>query len=161
MIYKIKSIRRFIIGRYRLIMLNRLSFNLEVKEGFFCGKNCFFSRKNNVKIGSNFYMGNNCHIAANAEIGNDVLFASYVSLVGGDHKIDNINSTIRESGRDILKTIFIENDVWIGHGSIIMHGVTIQNGAVIGAGSVVTKDIPSNEIWGGNPAKFIRKRILS
>lgn len=160
MFNKIKSLIRFLIGRYRLIKLNRLSFNLHVGKGFYCGKNCFFSRKNNIRIGDNFYMGNYCHLSANASIGNDVLFASFVSLVGGDHKIDNIKSTIRESGRDILKTIVIENNVWIGHGSIIMHGVTIQNGAVVAAGSVVTKDIPSNEIWGGNPAKFIRKRIL-
>ena len=52
--------------------------------------------------------------------------------------------------------VVIENDVFIGAHSIILKGVTIGEGAVIGAGSVVTKSIPANEIWGGNPAKFIR-----
>jgi acetyltransferase-like isoleucine patch superfamily enzyme len=124
------------------------------------GKNCFVSRKNSISIGKNFYMGNYCHLAADAKIGNDVLFASFVSLVGGDHKIDNLSTSIRKSGRDVFKPIIIEDNVWIGHGAILMHGIIISTGAVVAAGSVVTKDIPENEIWGGNPAKFIRKRKM-
>lgn len=53
----------------------------------------------------------------------------------------------------------IGNDVWIGYGSIIMQGVTIGDGAIIAAGSVVTKDVGSYSIYGGNPAKFIRERF--
>lgn len=41
--------------------------------------------------------------------------------------------------------------------SLIVNTVTIGNHAVIAAGSVVTKDIPSGELWGGVPAKFIKK----
>lgn len=103
-------------------------------------------------------MGHNCHLSANAIIGDDVLLASYVSLVGGDHNIDNIDGPIRSSGRGEFRTITIENNVWIGHGAIIMHGVKIGSGAVIAAGAVVTKDVPSNAIYGGNPAKLIRYR---
>lgn len=55
--------------------------------------------------------------------------------------------------------IVIGNDVWIGRESIIMPGVRIGDGAVIGAYSVVTKDVPSYSIVGGNPAKFIKKRF--
>lgn len=54
--------------------------------------------------------------------------------------------------------VIIGDDVFIGTNSLILKGVTIGNRSVIGAGSVVTKDIPADEIWGGNPAKFIRKR---
>ncbi|WP_366520909.1 DapH/DapD/GlmU-related protein [Mucilaginibacter sp.] len=103
-------------------------------------------------------MGNYCHLSANAVIGNDVLFASFVSLVGGDHKIDNIDVPIRLSGRDEFKTITIGDNVWIGHGAIVMHGINIETGAVIASGAVVTKDVPANAIVGGNPAKFIRYR---
>ena len=55
--------------------------------------------------------------------------------------------------------VVIENDVWIGHGAIIMDGVKIGNGAVIGAGAVVTKDVEPYAIMGGVPAKLIRYRF--
>lgn len=132
--------------------------NLKIGKGFFCGKSCFCSTKNQITIGQDFYMGSYCHLSANAKIGNDVLFASFVSLVGGDHRIDGIDVPFRLSGRDELKTIIIEDNVWIGHGAIIMHGVRIGSGAVIGSGSVVTKDVEKNAIVGGNPAKHIRYR---
>ena len=47
--------------------------------------------------------------------------------------------------------------MFIGTSCIIGKGVTIGENSVIAAGSVVVKNVPSNEIWGGNPAKFIRK----
>ena len=55
------------------------------------------------------------------------------------------------------RTVEIGDDVFIGAFSIILKGVRVGDGAVIGAGSVVTKDIPSREIWGGNPIRFLRK----
>lgn len=51
------------------------------------------------------------------------------------------------------------NDVWIGRESIIMPGVKIGDGAIIAAYSVVVKDIPPYAVYGGNPAKFIKKRF--
>lgn len=53
----------------------------------------------------------------------------------------------------------IGNDVWIGMGATILNGVTIGDGAVIAAGSMVTRNIPPYEIWGGVPAKQIKKRF--
>lgn len=53
--------------------------------------------------------------------------------------------------------VIIEDDVFIGTNCIIGKGVTIGARSIIAAGSVVVKSIPSDEIWGGNPAKFIRK----
>ena len=54
----------------------------------------------------------------------------------------------------------IKDNAFIGANTVICNSVTIGRNAVVGAGSVVTKDIPDNEIWGGNPAHFIKKRIL-
>lgn len=51
--------------------------------------------------------------------------------------------------------VTIGNNVFIGMNAIILKGVTIGNNVIIGAGSVVTRDIPSNEVWGGNPARKI------
>lgn len=156
----IKWLRRMLVGCFRFLRLKTQNLNLKVGKEFYCGRGCFVSRKNNIIIGDFFYMGNYCHLGANAKIGNDVLFASFVSLVGGDHQIDHIKGPIRKSGRDNLKTITIEDDVWIGHGAILLHGVTIGKGAVVAAGSVVTKDVEKNAIVGGNPAKLIRYRKL-
>lgn len=57
---------------------------------------------------------------------------------------------------DIIKPIKIGNNVYIGTGSIILPGVTIGDNVIIGAGSVVTKDIPSNTVFAGIPARFIK-----
>ena len=53
--------------------------------------------------------------------------------------------------------IRIADDVLIGAKVIVLKGVTIGARAIVGAGSVVTRDIPADEIWAGNPAKFIKK----
>ena len=55
--------------------------------------------------------------------------------------------------------IIIDDDVWIGYGSIIMSGVHIGQGAIVAAGAVVTKDVPPYMIVGGVPAKEIRYRF--
>jgi acetyltransferase-like isoleucine patch superfamily enzyme len=48
------------------------------------------------------------------------------------------------------------DNVFIGAHSIVLKGVTIGENSIIGSGSVVTKSIPANQIWAGNPAKIIR-----
>jgi galactoside O-acetyltransferase len=55
------------------------------------------------------------------------------------------------------KPIHIQSHAWIGMNVIILKGVTIGEGAIVGAGSVVTKDVPSWTIVGGNPAKVIKQ----
>lgn len=55
------------------------------------------------------------------------------------------------------KPIYIEDEVWIGGGSIITQGVTIGKGAVVAAGSVVTKNVDAHTVVGGIPARFIKK----
>lgn len=122
------------------------------------GRNTFFGKGRKIIIGEHFFCGRLCHISAPAKIGCDVMLASNVALVGGDHQIDQIRGPIRLSGRDEFREINIEDDVWVGHGSIILHGVRLGKGCVIAAGSVVTKNVPPMAIYGGNPAKLIRYR---
>ncbi|MCX6158494.1 MAG: acyltransferase [Ignavibacteriae bacterium] len=91
-------------------------------------------------------------------------------LIGGGCKIYDTDFHPLESKNRIIghpnsfksnkKEVRICKGVFIGGHSIILKGVTIGNNSIIGAGSVVSKNIPPNEIWGGNPAIFI-KRIES
>jgi hypothetical protein len=55
--------------------------------------------------------------------------------------------------------VTIGNDVWIGHGAIVLPGVSVGTGAIIGAGAVVTRPVPDYMIVAGNPARFIRRRV--
>nr|WP_285890903.1 DapH/DapD/GlmU-related protein [Mesobacillus maritimus] len=52
--------------------------------------------------------------------------------------------------------VVIEDGVFIGGGSFILKGSHIGKDSIIGAGSVVSGRVPPNEVWAGNPAKFIR-----
>ena len=56
--------------------------------------------------------------------------------------------------------VILKDNCFIGANVVICNAVTIGENSIVGAGSVVTKDIPDNEIWGGNPARFIKKRIV-
>lgn len=116
------------------------------------------------------YCGYDCKII-NCQIGAFCSLADGVIIGGVQHPIEWASSSsvfyyerngvkkFAEYRRaEDLRTI-IGNDVWIGERAIIKAGVHIGDGAVIGMGSVVTKDIGAYEIWGGNPAKIIKKRF--
>jgi len=72
------------------------------------------------------------------------------------HPLDYVNRRISNQGTKAAPVI-IEDDVFIGSSCLILKGVTVGNRSIIAAGSVVSKSIPSGEIWGGNPARFIKK----
>jgi phosphonate metabolism protein (transferase hexapeptide repeat family) len=57
------------------------------------------------------------------------------------------------------KAVNIGNDVWIGHGAVVMPGISIGNGAIVGANAVVTRDVPAYAIVAGVPAKPLRRRF--
>lgn len=117
-----------------------------------------------VRKNASLIIGDNVSIS-NSSIycTNKIIIGDYV-MIGGSCKIWDsdfhpLNPIERKSNPNtnfISKPIFIGDSVFIGGGSIILKGVTIGENSIIGAGSVVSKDIPSNEIWAGNPAKFIR-----
>jgi acetyltransferase-like isoleucine patch superfamily enzyme len=58
----------------------------------------------------------------------------------------------------VLSPVRIGDNVWIGANALILPGVSIGHNAVIAAGSVVTKEIGEGEVFGGNPARFIKRR---
>ena len=121
-----------------------------------------WSPHKDVAFGHHVQFGPNCKIQCDIVFGNYVLVASNVSFVGkDDHLFCKTCVPIWNSGRgDTFKTR-IGNDVWIGHGAIVMGGINVGDGAIIAAGAVVTKDVPPCCIVGGNPAKIIKERFKS
>jgi acetyltransferase-like isoleucine patch superfamily enzyme len=94
------------------------------------------------------------NIQGRIEIGDDCLLASGCFFVDHDHGMQAggpINSQPNEIG-----PIRLGKNVWMGARCIVLKGVHIGDGAVIGAGSVVTKSVPANEVWAGNPARTMR-----
>ena len=91
----------------------------------------------------------------NITIHNAAHIASGVRLL--THRLDT-NNPDRNDIHFIEGHITIGQDAFIGSGAIITGEVTIGRGAIFGAGSVFTKPVGDYEIWGGNPAKFIKKR---
>ena len=95
---------------------------------------------------------------ADITIGNNVKIGGGVKIYTTDfHSLDPM---IRKSKGDvknrIKKPVVIKENAFIGAHAIILKGVTVGENSIVGAGSVVTKDIPDNQIWAGNPARFIR-----
>lgn len=98
-----------------------------------------------------------CH--KEIEIQNDVKIGGGVKVYDTDfHSLDYTKRrTSREDQKNKkMKKVTIEHDAFIGAGCMILKGVTIGACSIVGAGSVVTKSIPANQVWAGNPAKFIR-----
>ena len=110
-------------------------------------------------------------IGENVKISNSAIYSNISVriednvMIGGGCKIYDtdfhslyLQDRLKEKDPNVIsKPVLIKKGVFIGAHSIILKGVTIGDNSVIGAGSVVTKSIPSKEIWAGNPAKFIKK----
>jgi maltose O-acetyltransferase len=122
---------------------------------------------NRISIRSHSFIGRGCKFFPCFEykdiiisIGNNVLVAPNVTFVTAGHNYKSLDLP------DIAGSIIIEDNVWIGMGSIIIGSgkatgvIIIGKGAVIGAGSVVTKHVPAWTVVGGVPAKKIKDRIL-
>ncbi len=93
-------------------------------------------------------------------IGNRVLLGGNVVIYDTDfHSLDASHRTDLhvDQAHRVDSPVHIADDVFIGAHATILKGVSIGKGSIIGACSVITKSIPENEIWAGNPAKFIRK----
>lgn len=110
----------------------------------------------NIEIGENFYSNHNLVILDPGKVvfGDNVFIGPNCGFYTAEHPLDY---ETRNKGFEIAKPIKVGNNVWFGGGVTVVGGVNIGDNVVIGAGAVVTKDIPSNTVAVGNPAKVIKK----
>lgn len=109
-----------------------------------------------ISVGTQFYANHGCTILDGAKviIGNNCLLAPHVVISTVNHPLD---VDLRVKGYEIAKPITIGNNVWLGANVTVLGGVTIGDNVVVGAGAVVTKDLPSNTVCLGTPAKPVKE----
>lgn len=120
---------------------------------------------NALIIGRDFYCGKFVTIECDGVIGDDVLIANSVGIIGrNDHDHRQFGVPITKASwvgnvPHLSSKINIGSDVWIGYGAIILAPVRIGNHAIIAAGAVVRSDVPDFAIMAGNPAKIVAWRF--
>lgn len=143
-----------------------------IGDNFFCQSGGLASI--DVQSSSKFQVEDNGFLEIGNNVGvssvivhcwNKIIIGDNVKIGAGcmifDTNFHNTDFQIRNT-TDALETIstspvLIDDNVFIGTRSIICKGVHIGKNSIVAAGSVVVKNIPENEVWGGNPAKFIKK----
>ena len=117
---------------------------VEIQKDVKIGKNC--------KISSHSFVCSGVTIEDNVFVGHGVMFTN--DLFPRATNLDGSQQT--EQDWTLIET-FVKKGASIGSNATILCGITIGENALIGAGSVVTKDVPSNTVIIGNPAKAIKK----
>jgi len=139
----------------------------KISIGDSCKLNCFLVVEGggSIEIGNNVNIGKKTSIRSSEsiKIGDYVLIsANVIILDNNSHSLDfkerRIDIDESRNGYQQSKSspIIIGNDVWIGARAVILKGVKIGNRSIIAAGSVVTKNVPNDSIYAGNPAKLVK-----
>lgn len=166
---------KFLPNSFQLIVLNffdgyegkpvlLLRYFYVRKNAALCGENIFIGKYVTLKnidglsLGSNISIQAYCYLDAfgKINIGDNVSIANHSSIISFEHTWSNENIPIKYNS--IQKgTINISQDVWIGSGCRILSNTTINTRSVVAAGAVVNKDVDSNSIFGGIPARKIKE----
>jgi acetyltransferase-like isoleucine patch superfamily enzyme len=150
------------------VKLNRLTFNdadevralfseligRKVDDSFLLIPPFYATGGTDTRIGRNVFVNQNCtfYDLGGIDIADEVMIGPNVSLITSGHPVE----PSRRRDFTIAKPIVIERNVWIAAGATIIGGVTVGENSVVAAGAVVTKNVPSNTLVGGNPARVIR-----
>jgi maltose O-acetyltransferase len=131
-------------------LLGQLGKNSIVEPPFYC------SYGRNIYIGDHVFLNVLCTIldCNEVRIGNHVMIGPAVQIYTAAHELQ---ARARNQGLEVAKAIVIEENVWVGGGAILLPGVRIGRNAVVGAGAVVSRDVPTNTVVVGNPARVIRE----
>ena len=98
------------------------------------------------------------HGGGGLRIGRFVMFGAHCYVIASNHVFANLELPYILQG-DRAKGITIEDNVWVGGGSILLDGITIGRNSVIGAGAIVTKDVPANSIYTDRAPRLIESAL--
>ena len=143
-----------LFSKWRALVLR--CFGAKVGSGCQISNTAFISEPWNITIGDRVCIGPKTIISSGDKltIGDKVTISQYSYICCESHEIDTLNKPY------FTKPITIESFAWICADSFVGLGVTIGEGAVVGARSSVFKDVEPWTVVGGNPAKFIKKRVI-
>jgi putative colanic acid biosynthesis acetyltransferase WcaF len=96
----------------------------------------------------------NCYSIEHIFIGNKVTVSEGAFLCTASHLVESLDRPL------FAKRIFLEDFSWVCAEAFIGPGVQVQEGSIIGARSVIFKDVEAWNVVAGNPAKFIKKRVI-
>jgi acetyltransferase-like isoleucine patch superfamily enzyme len=110
----------------------------------------------NVSIGADCFINQGCVLDATApiEVGNDVNFGHDVLITTSGHRIGWPD---RRAGALEPAAVKIGDGAWLASRVVVLPGVEVGEGAIVAAGAVVTGSVPPNALWGGVPAREIRR----
>ncbi len=131
-------------------LLGHIGENSMIEPPFYC------SYGENIHIGDCAYINFSCTIFDNntVHIGNHVMIGPFTQIYTAAHPLQ---AKDRVKGIETAAPVVIEENVWIGGAAIVLPGLRIGRNAVVGAGAVVTRDVPSNKVVVGNPARVVKE----
>jgi len=151
----------FIRGKGKILIGNNVTINSCIEANPIGGdtRTILFIRADAIlRIGNNVGISNSTFYSESAiTVEDDVFIGNSCKIYDSNfHSIEYVERKLHKENV-IAKPVYIKKDAFIGAHTIILKGVIIGEKSIVGAGSVVTKSIPDGEVWGGNPARFIKK----
>ena len=157
-LYKLPNSRFIsICSRFRAFYLSKVLSVMEYDSLSRVEEGVYISDAKNVKIGKNCRINENVFIQG-AYIGDNVLIAPNCSLLSTSHIHADKNIPIVYQGETTPSPSVIHDGVWLGRNVVVLPGICIGEGSIIAAGAIVTKDVDPFSVYGGVPAKLIKKR---
>jgi len=138
-----------------------------IDEGVVIGDNTviknYVELRKNTKVGKDCYLDSRVTSSGECVIGDgvtlryDTIIARGCNIGDGSYICPRVMTNNLDSGKGKIGGATVGKNCFIGTNTVLQHGITIGDNVVTGAMSFVSKDIPSNEIWLGSPAKFYKK----
>ncbi len=123
---------------------------VELRKGTKIGENCYIDSR--VSSSGNNVVGNNVTVRF------DSILARGVEVGAGTYICPRVMTNNLNTEQGQIGGAKIGTNCFIGTNTVFQHGINIGDDVITGAMSFVNKDIPNNEIWFGNPAKFFKKK---